>query len=203
MTQIDTDNVSDLVPAWSYPLGRNSTTGDLGGGSQFTPLVIDGIMYLAGADRVVALQSDTGRELWRFAVNQGVPSRRGLAYWPGDDDYSPRIFITSGRRLIGISVETGDSFTRTMPVAYLGAPIIFENLVLIGSNSPPGSVRAFDARSGEEAWVFHSAPGPGDMGHDSWDNDAWRDQPNLFHWAFSLTVDSNRGHGSLAPQTYV
>jgi len=193
LTQIDTDNVSDLALAWSYPLGRNSTTGDLGGGSQFTPLVIDGVMYLATADHVVALQSETGRELWRFAVGQGTPSRRGLAYWPGDDDLSPRVFITAGRQLIGISPETGDSIVRTMPVAYVGAPVIFENLLLIGSNSPPGSVRAFDARSGEEVWVFHSAPGPGEVGHDSWENDAWQDQPNLFHWAFSLTVDAERG----------
>jgi quinoprotein glucose dehydrogenase len=192
LTQINTDNVGSLRQAWSYPLGRNSTTGDLGGGSEFTPLVIDGVMYLAGADHVVALESGTGRELWRFNMTQ-TPSRRGLAYWPGDDEHSPRIFITSGRQMIGMLPKEGTSITRTMPVNYAGAPLIFENLLLIGSNSPPGSVRAFDARTGEEAWVFRSTPGPGEVGHDTWKTDAWRDQPNLFHWAFSLTADTDRG----------
>jgi len=193
LTQINTENVGSLRQVWSYPLGRNQTTGDLGGGSQFTPLVIDGVMYLASADHVVALQSHTGKEIWRFAINQGVPSRRGLAYWPGDDEHSPRIFITSGRQLIGILPGEGSSITRTMPVTYAGAPVIFENLLLIGSNSPPGSVRAFDTRTGDEVWVFHSTPGPGEAGHNTWENDAWRNQPNLFHWAFSLTVDAERG----------
>ena len=43
-----------------------------------------------------------------------------------------------------------------MPVVYNGAPTVFENLVIVGSNSPPGSVRAFDARSG--AWRGCSTP---------------------------------------------
>ncbi len=80
LMQINTDNVGTLRQAWSYALGRNPTTGDLGGGSEFTPLVIDGVMYLAGADHVVALEADTGEEIWRFNMRQGTPSRRGLAY---------------------------------------------------------------------------------------------------------------------------
>ncbi len=193
LTQINTENVGSLAPVWSYPLGRNSTTGDLGGGSQFTPLVIDGIMYLAGADHVVALESDTGEEIWRFNLRQGTPSRRGLAYWSGGGEYSPMVLITADQQLLAIVPEEERSTTRTMPVAYLGAPVIFEDLLLVGSNSPPGSVRAFDVRSGSEVWVFHSTPGPGEVGHDTWENDAWQDQPNLFHWAFSLTVDEERG----------
>jgi quinoprotein glucose dehydrogenase len=192
LTEINTGNVGSLRQVWSYELGRNPTTGDLGGGSQFTPLVIDGTLYLAGADHVVALESETGRELQRFDLQHSV-SRRGLAYWPGDDGRSPRLFITAGSRLVGILPEEDTSIVRVLPVAYYGAPTIFENLLLIGSNSAPGSVRALDARTGAEIWVFHSTPGPGEVGHETWENDAWRNQPNLFHWAFSLTVDEERG----------
>ena len=193
LTQIDTENVGRLTEAWTYELGRNVTTGDLGGGSQFTPLVIGGIMYLAGADYVAALEADTGEEIWRFNLRQGAPSRRGLAYWPGDDENSAMVVITADRQLIAIVPEEANSVTRTMPVAYLGAPTVFENLVLVGSNSPPGSVRAFDLRSGSQAWVYHSTPGLGEVGHDTWETSAWLTQPNLFHWAFSLTVDEERG----------
>ena len=191
LTQIHTGNVNDLREAWSYPLGRNVTTGDLGGGSQFVPLVIDGVMYLAGADRVAALEADTGEELWRYDMRV-PPSRRGLAWRPGDDTLPPMLFITVGAELLAIFPEALDTTSRTMPVAYLGAPVIFEDLLLVGSNTSPGSVRAFDVRTGSQAWVFHSTPGPGEFGHDTWENDAWRDQPNLFHWAFSLTVDEER-----------
>jgi quinoprotein glucose dehydrogenase len=192
LTQIDTENVGELRQAWSYDLGRNPTTGGLGGGSQFTPLVIDGIMYLAGADHVVALDADSGEEIWNFPVRQGAPSRRGLAYWPGDGELAERVFITAGRQLIGILPQTSTSISRTMPVAYLGAPVVFDNLLLIGSNTAPGSIRAFDARTGDEIWEFRGTPQPGEMGHETWENDAWREQPYLFHWAFSLTVDVER-----------
>ena len=63
LTEINTGNVRELQQVWSYALGHNATSGDLGGGSQFVPLVIDGIMYLAGADHVVALEAGTGEEL--------------------------------------------------------------------------------------------------------------------------------------------
>ena len=192
LTQIDTGNVHQLTEAWTYRLGRNVTTGDLGGGSQFVPLVIDGVMYLAGADRVAALVAHTGEEIWRFNMN-GTPSRRGLAYRPGDDELPPMVFITVGAQLLAILPEEQNTTSRTMPVAYLGAPVVFENLLLVGSNTPPGSVRAFDAETGSQVWAFHSTPGPGEFGHDTWENDAWQNQPNLFHWAFTLTVDEARG----------
>ena len=192
LTQIDTGNVHQLTEAWTYPLGRNVTTGDLGGGSQFVPLAIDGVMYLAGADHVAALIAHTGEEIWRFNMN-GTPSRRGLAYRPGDDKLPPMVFITVGAQLLAILPEEQNTTSRTMPVAYLGAPVVFENLLLVGSNTPPGSVRAFDVETGSQVWAFHSTPGPGEFGHDTWENDGWQNQPNLFHWAFSLTVDEARG----------
>ena len=119
LTEINTGNVSELREVWSYALGRNVTTGDLGGGSQFVPLVIDGIMYLAGADHVAALEADTGEELWRYDMRV-PPSRRGLAYRPGDDALSPMLFITVGAQLLAIFPEELNATSRTMPVAYLG-----------------------------------------------------------------------------------
>ena len=116
-----------------------------------------------------------------------------LTRWrPADDEIQPMLFITVGAQLLAIFPEELDTTSRTMPVAYLGAPVVFEDLLLVGSNTRPGSVRAFNVRTGSQAWAFHSTPQPGEFGHDSWESDAWRDQPNLFHWAFSLTVDEER-----------
>ena len=195
LRQINTENVGGLREAWRFRLGRNWTTGTLTGGSEFTPLVIDGVMYLAAADQVVALTAHDGQELWRYDREQGAPppSHRGMAYWPGNADNPPRLYFTAGRLLIGLSPVTGERAWRQMPVLYYGAPVVYENLVIVGSNSAPGSVRAFDAVSGDEVWVFDSVPKPGQAGHDSWEDDAWQNEPNLLHWAFAVSVDAERG----------
>jgi glucose dehydrogenase len=199
LRQIDTNNVGDLQRAWSYPLGRNTTTGGLSGGSQITPVAVDGVLFVAAADRVVALNADTGEELWRHTVTEGSPSRRGVTYWPGELGVDARVFFTAGRRLVALHADSGfkaDFFGKAgeieMPVVYNAAPTRFENLLIVGSNTPPGSVRAFDARTGKEIWTFESVPKPGEVGHDSWASDAWRDQRNLLHWPFSFTIDADR-----------
>jgi quinoprotein glucose dehydrogenase len=169
------------------------TTGDLGGGSEFTPLVIGGVMYVAGADHIAALASENGRVLWRVNIPDGAPSRRGLAYWPGDDAVPYRIYVTSAYRLIALSPANGETFTAVMPAQYHSAPLVYGNLLIVGSDGPPGGVRAFDALTGEQVWEFSSVPEPGEVGHETWLSDAWRNHPNLFHWAFSMTLDSDLG----------
>ena len=193
LAQINRENVAELEQVWSYPLGRNITTGNLGGGSEFTPIVVNGAMYVAAADHVAGLDAATGEVIWRVNVTGGAPSRRGIAFWPGDRDTPYRIYVTSGRRLIGLSPTDGKTFTRVMPAQYHSAPLIYGDLVIVGSDGPPGSVRAFDAGSGAQVWEFLSTPRPGEPGHETWLDDAWRDQANLFHWAFSMTMDAARG----------
>ena len=80
LAQITTGNVARLTRAWSYLLGRDQTAGTISGGSEFTPIVLSGMMYVAASDRVVALEPETGKEVWRYHVRNGVPSRRGVAY---------------------------------------------------------------------------------------------------------------------------
>ena len=192
--------MANLVEAWAYPLGRDEASAGLYGGSELTPLVIGGVMYLATADRVVALHSETGEPIWAFVMDRGAPSRRGLTFWPGDGETRARIFFTSGRRLIALDANTGRKAGGfgiggevEMPIVYYAAPTRFENLLIVGSNTAPGSVRAYDARTGKQVWVFESVPQPGAPGSETWDNDARREQPNLLLWSFSLTVDVDRG----------
>jgi quinoprotein glucose dehydrogenase len=199
LTQIDVSNVSDLRQAWVYPLGRNTTTGSLAGGSEATPIAIAGTLFVPAADRVVALRSDTGQEIWRFVVDRGSPSRRGLAYWPGERGVPARVFFTSGRRLIALDAATGTKALPfagngeiEMPVVYNAAPTRFENLLIVGSNTPPGGVRAFDARTGAEVWVFDSVPQADEPGHETWEGSAARERAVVLGSSFSFTVDVDR-----------
>ncbi len=82
-------NVADLAEAWTYPLAAVDE-GARGPNSQATPIVVDGVMYLPAADRVVALDAATGREIWRHALDGARPSRRGVAWWAGRGRHGTR-----------------------------------------------------------------------------------------------------------------
>ena len=200
LTGITTDNVSTLSLAWSYKLGKDRTAGTISGGSEFTPLVIDGVMYAATSDRVVALEPETGREIWQYRVPNGVPSRRSVAFWAPDSGATPRIFFTAERTLISLSARTGEpvaDFNGTgqvdMGAPYNSAPTVYKNLLIVGTNGSPGGVRAFDARNGRRVWDFRSVPQPGDAGNDTWKNGSWKDRAGAYSWAFSQTLDAERG----------
>src|SRR5579863_10308816 len=77
--QIDASNVGKLQPAWSYNLGQASGNE---AGSEFTPLVVRGVLYLAAFHYVAALDAETGKEIWRYELKEGTPSKRGVAFWP-------------------------------------------------------------------------------------------------------------------------
>jgi quinoprotein glucose dehydrogenase len=58
--------------------------------------------------------------------------------------------------------------------------------------SPPGDIRAFDVRTGELRWRFHTIPHPGEFGYETWPKDAWRYSGAANNWA-GMSLDSERG----------
>src|SRR6266542_916178 len=111
LTQINTGNVGTLAQVWTYGLQSDApAAGGRGGGgpnSEATPIVVNGLMYVPAANRIVALEPETGKEVWRYSVTGGAPSRRGVSYWPGDSGTPPRILFVAGRRLIALNAKTG------------------------------------------------------------------------------------------------
>ena len=66
LNQINTKNVDTLVRAWSYH------TGEPGGIWENTPIVVGNVMYFATRkNRVVALEPETGKELWVYDPKSG------------------------------------------------------------------------------------------------------------------------------------
>ena len=214
LTQIDAKNVASLTEVWTYRLQSDAPTapaaagrgGPGGANSEATPIVVNGVMYLPAANRVVALEPETGKEIWQFPVSGGAPSRRGVAYWPGGGSNPPRILFTVGRRLIALNASTGrlDPGFGTqgevdMVVPFNSVPLVYKNVVVVGANTPPGplgapgNARAFDARTGVKLWEFSSVPQPGMVGHDTWEGDSWKDRSGANAWPFYFTVDEQRG----------
>jgi quinoprotein glucose dehydrogenase len=90
LKQINRDNVAYLRKAWEYH------TGDFSDGSdgrpettfQATPILVDGVLYLATVyGRVIALNPQTGAELWTYdpavdaTLKRGEYANRGVTYW--------------------------------------------------------------------------------------------------------------------------
>jgi quinoprotein glucose dehydrogenase len=112
LQQITPANVTRLRVAWTYHMRPADTTE--GGGkfasSELTPLVVDGLMFVTTPyRRVLALDPDTGSEIWAYEVpGPGQPSLRGVEYWPGTRADPPRIFFgTRDGRLIALDARSG------------------------------------------------------------------------------------------------
>ncbi|MGD1094768.1 MAG: PQQ-binding-like beta-propeller repeat protein [Bryobacteraceae bacterium] len=214
LAQITVQNAGGLTQAWNYrfpsdvpaPATKAKGKGRGSVNSEATPIVVNDVMYLTAANRVVALQPESGKEIWEYPITEGAPSRRGVAYWRGEGSNPPRILFTAGRRLIALNANTGKidpGFGKEgevdMVVPYNSVPLVFKNVVVVGANTPlgavgaPGNARAFDARTGAKVWEFSSVAQPGQPGHDTWEGDSWKDRSGVNAWPFYFTVDEQRG----------
>src|SRR6266849_395706 len=120
LTDITRDNVARLAPAWEWTT-REKALADFGtrpGAFEVTPLMIENVLYLSTPyNRVVALDAETGAELWAFdpkAYEDGQPPNgtgfvhRGVAAWRDSADGNKlRIFINSRYHLICLDAATG------------------------------------------------------------------------------------------------
>src|SRR6201996_8757504 len=106
LDQINTKNVSRLKPAWVYDSGK------FGRSWEDTPLLINGLLYVidAGSSDVIALEPETGKQVWRHKAPEGqARDQRALAYWGGDGYMKPRLIMTWGSNVHGIDPATGKS----------------------------------------------------------------------------------------------
>jgi quinoprotein glucose dehydrogenase len=208
LTQINANNVSKLTEVWSLRLQPATYRFiSAGGVSELTPIVLNGVMYISSETRVMALDPETGKEIWSFDVpSGGKASPRGVAFWAGDRQNPPRIIFTAGRSLIALNAKTGKidpgfgrEGTVDIVVPYNGVPTIAKNVVMVGASTgepvlgAPGNTRAYDARTGAKLWEFQSVPRPGELGHETWLNDGWKDRSGVNTWGWYETVDEERG----------
>jgi len=216
LKQIDRTNVHLLQPAWEYHTGDANPKGNTT--IECTPIVADGMMFVTTVKvNVVALDPETGRELWRFDPHAGGVNR-GVAYWSdGRPDGARRVVVAlSDGYMYCLDARTGrpdpgfgeggildlrkglDRDISRFGYGASSAPAIFEDLVIVGFISSevgpgaPGDVRAFDVRTGREAWRFHTVPRPGELGYETWPPNAWVDRGGANAWA-GYTVDLKNG----------
>src|SRR5712691_7757272 len=176
LDQINAANVATLQPAWRFHLKPAGYTGALKV-DEAIPVVIGNTMYLASPYGAVhALDATTGVVKWKFQLpNNDVPSKRGVAYWPGGNGAQPSIIfgVTSGglysleaadgalNEWFGengvITLKTPEVMQTGTNVAYslLSSPTIYKNLIITGAGTGegPGGSNAGAGPAGDtRAW---------------------------------------------------
>ena len=201
--------------------GRGAEGPALPSNPEVTPIVVSGVMYLLSAgNSITALDAATGKEIWRRQID-GDSTGRGVAFWPGDRSNPERVIFTASAltasatkstgggksaRLMALDAATGkpsEGFgvngVVDIGVPWNGVPVVFKNLVMLGAtvgeipDGPPGDTRAYDARDGKKLWEFHTVPREGEIGHDTWLNDGWKQRSGVNIWGWYMTLDEARG----------
>ncbi len=123
------------------PAGEMAYTVDLGPVTRSSPAVVDGVIYIGGASKIVALEADSGVEVWQTPVSGPVHGTPAVA---GDTLY----FGLLDKRLHAVRLETGRiiwSYEGDGP--FSGSVAVDNGTVYAGSQD--GNVYALDAGSGE------------------------------------------------------
>ncbi|MCH2613405.1 MAG: PQQ-binding-like beta-propeller repeat protein [Opitutales bacterium] len=217
LDQINRSNVGQLEVAWSYDTGEQDMY-------QTNQLVVDGILYAATPNsRVIALDGAAGKLLWSFdpdAIHDGLSDndQRGLMYWK--DGGQGRRFTNKGSYLYCIDTRNGKLVTsfgmegsihlgenmdaEGVPGVYLNTPgYVYRDMIIIGANvaeSVPGAVRAFDARTGDRRWIFHTLPRPGEFGSETWPEGYLGKTGGASDWS-GLAIDTERGIVYISTET--
>ena len=186
LDQIHKRNVGELRLAWARSMES--------GGQYTTPLVHDGVMYLANpGDVIQALDARTGDLIWEY--------RRDL---PGDQRYrntrslailDDKIFhLTVDKHLIAIDARTGSLVWETLEnevtdgIGHLGGPITAGDKVISGRSCAASAgpelcfIAAHDAATGAEIWRTHTIPGPGEPGDETWGAVPWPERRHVGAW---------------------
>ena len=178
LTQITSSNVQRLRPAWVYQVRALDQL-------EATPLVVDGIMYLAEpGGSVTALDTVTGRPMWKYtrSLPKGVrgccgPVNRGVAV------LGEMVYVgTFDAHLVALDIKSGivrwDSEVADPKLGHsiTGAPLAVKDKIIVGMAGGEYGVRgfidAYDARTGVRTWRFWTVPAPGEPGSQTWAGDS-------------------------------
>ena len=111
------------------------------------PLQVDGVAYIATADNLLlALEAETGAELWRFAAEFSI--------WAEPTYHDGTLFVASlDRNLYAINAADGsEKWSAELSGAMSAQPVVNAETNLVYAASYDRAVHALDMDSGEEAW---------------------------------------------------
>ncbi len=217
LRQIHTDNVSHMIEAWEFN-PNDAPAGVRYGKYECHPIVIDNVIYATSARHTVyAIDGTSGEKIWSFDPFRGGRGGglcRGVTFWTNGQE--SRILFTADGFLYALESNTGEVISSfgeegrvnlemnlgvnpdSVRVRSTTPGIIYKDLIIMGSavsetyGAAPGHIRAYDVRSGEMEWIFHTIPHPGEEGYDTWPKNAWKTAGAANNWA-GMSLDVERG----------
>ena len=180
LAEITPENVADLSMRWVQQFNIDSQN------IEATPLVIDGTIFtVADPGHVLALDAKTGAKVWEyerpipsnlpieFPVNRGLAVQGSTVFFGSLDGFLVAINANNGKVIWETSVaKPSDGYSIT------GAPLVVNRSVVVGIAGGEFGVRgflaAYDVSTGQQQWRFNTIPGPGEAGHETWENQAWQ-----------------------------
>ena len=180
LDEIDRGNVGELRLAWSWGMEP--------GVSQTTPMVHDGILYLANPGNVVqALHADSGDFIWEYR-REMEEARRPAAQMRSLAIYEDLIILnTVDAHVVGLDARTGDVRWETPVIpeedgyGFSSGPVIANGVIVAGLRGcerfreDTCYIVGLDARTGQLLWRTSTIARPGERG-----GDTWGDLPLLF-----------------------
>ena len=236
LTEINPGNIQQLAVAWTFDPGDADestifqTTPILVNDKLFVASAKFRIFALNPATGEQLWKFDPYADVIDGKEPLGQSRLRGLMHWAGDKENNARVYGVVRNWLYALDADTGkrildfgdkgridlrvglDRDPQSISIAASTPGMVFEDLIIMGSTVPeslpsaPGDIRAYDARTGEIRWVFHTIPRPGEFGYDTWPKDAWTYTGGANAWSgFSLDVENELlffGTGSAAYDFY-
>ena len=177
-----------------------------------------------------AIDPATGETVWVYrALEDGAGrprggSTRGVGYWRDAARDDERVFFASGQFLVALDAKTGAplrefgeggkvDLRRGVPrleeFHWTAAPLICRDTVVVGiftrdrpedKEQVPGYVRGFDAVTGQLKWAFNPVPGPGEVGHETWEDGSWEYSGSNNVWTV-MSADEELGYAYLPTAT--
>jgi alcohol dehydrogenase (cytochrome c) len=179
LKQINKSNVKRLVPVWSTSVMNDQ-------GELAAPTIYNGVMYVINGKWTFAIDVETGRQIWRTAVELEAGVQRSAFNRGAATIYNGKLFrVTIDNHVLALDMATGrqlwnQKFADAKDGYYATSAPIVANGVLIsgvagGESTTRGFLDGWDPDTGKKMWRRYTIPAPGEPGSETWpkNGDAW------------------------------
>ena len=128
---------------WQYKFAKVGSSYDNVGGHVTSPVVVDGLVLVGAAENVVALDTQDGKELWRFVTEYPVVSSVSVA--------DGLVYFADFTRLYALDLQTGQErwrFDHGKLALYFAPIIVGDQIALAGADT----IYLLNRTTGKQAW---------------------------------------------------
>jgi outer membrane protein assembly factor BamB len=142
-TVLSTSNVGDLTLKWSHTLTGN--------GSYSVPVVVDGVVYVGGGERLYAFKAGTGADLWNVKFGAGASSAppavaNGIVY-----------VVVQKNSVWALKASTGAKLWKYSSKDPVEGLTLADGVVYAGAGD--SAVFALDGKTGKALWTYATESG--------------------------------------------